>query len=256
MLRSLIRGKAARETFEMTVAGLDAPVTVHRSPRARRLSLRVSEARRAGVLTIPAHTSLESAGAFLAQHHDWLRARLALIPAAVPFADGSIVPLRGEDHALAFVGAARRRGVVWSVPAAERGADTGLPRLCVAGDPAHAPRRLKDWLKREARRDLTARTRWHATRLGLGPARISVRDQTTRWGSCSASGVLSFSWRVVLAPPFVLDYLAAHEVAHLKEMNHGPAFWALVRKTLPTMDEGRGWLKRHGGGLHRYGAES
>ena len=88
--------------------------------------------------------------------------------------------------------------------------------------------------------------------LGLKPRRVVVRDQTSRWGSCSTARVLSFSWRLIFAPPFVLDYVAAHEVAHLKEMNHGPRFWALVRKTNPRMDEARRWLKRHGAELHRY----
>jgi hypothetical protein len=82
-----------------------------------------------------------------------------------------------------------------------------------------------------------------------------VRDQTTRWGSCSTSGALSFSWRLVLAPPFVLDYLAAHEVAHLGHMNHGPRFWALVERTMPRHQEARSWLRKHGASLHRYGAE-
>jgi predicted metal-dependent hydrolase len=95
----------------------------------------------------------------------------------------------------------------------------------------------------------------HANRLDLTPARVFVRDQTTRWGSCSTSGALSFSWRLVLAPPFVLDYLAAHEVAHLAHMNHGPRFWAFVERTMPRHDEARVWLRKHGASLHRYGAE-
>jgi predicted metal-dependent hydrolase len=84
---------------------------------------------------------------------------------------------------------------------------------------------------------------------------VFVRDQTTRWGSCSTSGALSFSWRLVLAPPFVLDYLAAHEVAHLGHMNHGPRFWSLVERTMPRHEEARNWLRKHGASLHRYGAE-
>jgi len=107
----------------------------------------------------------------------------------------------------------------------------------------------------EARADLQDRVSWHSRNLQLKPRRIAVRDQTTRWGSCSSSGVLSFSWRLILAPTLVLDYVAAHEVAHLQEMNHGPRFWDLVRMTMPRMEEAQRWLKRHGGDLHSYGAE-
>lgn len=265
MLRGLTRRKA--ETFQMSLAGLDAPVTVRRSPRARRLTLSVNEARRGGVLTMPLHVSLEEAGDFLSRHFDWLKDRLDAMPEGVPFADGTVMPLRGLDHIISFAGKGRRQGAVWiETGSGEResaadwsggraGPDAMLPAILVSGGPEHAPRRLKDWLIREARKDLAARSHWHARNLGLSPKRITVRDQTTRWGSCSSSGVLSYSWRVILAPPFVLDYLAAHEVAHLKEMNHSKRFWALVRETMPRMDEGRRWLRKHGNALHRYGVE-
>jgi hypothetical protein len=114
---------------------------------------------------------------------------------------------------------------------------------------------LLDWFKRQAHADLKLRVDIHAKRLGLSPKRISVRDQSTRWGSCSSTGALSFSWRLILAPPFVLDYLAAHEVAHLQEMNHGPNFWALVARTMPRQGEARDWLHAHGSHLHAFGAD-
>jgi predicted metal-dependent hydrolase len=174
--------------------------------------------------------------------------------------------LRGYAHMLRFAGSVRRRGVVWmeeaedirAAPAWPQGARVPrrrVPRLTVAGEPEHAPRRLLDWLKRQAHQDLRNRVAVHAGRLDLTPARIFVRDQTTRWGSCSTTGALSFSWRLVLAPPFVLDYLAAHEVAHLAHMNHGPRFWAVVERIMPRHEEARAWLRKHGASLHRYGAE-
>ena len=128
------------------------------------------------------------------------------------------------------------------------------PSLCVTGDMSHAPRRLKDWLSSQAKKDLSSRVLWHSRNLGLKARHITIRDQTTRWGSCSSRGHLSFSWRLILAPTHVLDYVAAHEVAHLQEMNHGPCFWELVRLTMPNMDEARLWLKENGAKLHRYGA--
>ena len=147
----------------------------------------------------------------------------------------------------------RRQGrSAW--PEGARVAIRRLPRLHITGEEEHAPRRLLDWLRRQAHLDLKTRVELHARRLDFAPKRIYVRDQTTRWGSCSTSGALSFSWRLVLAPPFVLDYLAAHEVAHLGHMNHGPRFWALVERTMPRHEEARSWLRRHGASLHRYGA--
>jgi hypothetical protein len=176
------------------------------------------------------------------------------------------------------VGAVRYQGVVWvdesdrQIPATEWQAgavcrenntlqingssyDTrDLPRICVSGGQQHGPRRLLDWLRSQARVDLTERTLHHAVNLGCRAKRVTVRDQSTRWGSCSSTGTISYSWRLIFAPGEVLDYVAAHEVAHLKEMNHGPRFWRLVRETMPDMQRARAWLKQNGAELHRFGA--
>jgi len=234
----------------LRVAGLPAPVEVRRHPTARRLTLRVSHTARAVVLTIPHDTDVREADRFLAKSLDWVRQRLEGVPDAVPFADGATVPLRGIAHAVVFAG--RRPGRA-TVEVALPG-DSGPPQLLVSGEAEHAPRRLRDWLMAEARRDLTGRVEHHCARLSLKARRISVRDQKSRWGSCTSDGQLAFSWRLVLAPPLVLDYVAAHEVAHLAEMNHGPRFWRLVRETMPRLDEAKRWLRMHGMGLYRYGA--
>ena len=118
------------------------------------------------------------------------------------------------------------------------------------------PRRLRDWLTTEARRDIVERVNRHAANLGLHAGRVTVRDQKSRWGSCSTTGALSFSWRLIMAPSFVLDYVAAHEVAHLAEINHGPRFWALVARTMPQTEEAKRWLLTFGSDLHRYGCEA
>jgi predicted metal-dependent hydrolase len=255
---------ARGETIEVKIRGLGIPMVLRRSARARRFSLQVNEARRGAVLTMPVYSSFADADEFLSRHLDWLKERVARLPEPVPFTHRAVVPLRGRAHVLRFAGALRRRGVVWieaadeptGVPAWPKGARARvkqLPRLCVAGAEEHAPRRLLDWMKRQAHLDLKARVELHAERLNLAPQRIFVRDQTTRWGSCSTSCALSFSWRLVLAPPFVLDYLAAHETAHLKEMNHSRRFWALVRKCMPDYERGRAWLHEHGCALHAVG---
>jgi predicted metal-dependent hydrolase len=125
--------------------------------------------------------------------------------------------------------------------------------LCVAGLAPHLNRRVADFLQHEAKRDLEAASRRFAADLGLSVRRVRVRDQSSRWGSCSTTGVLSFSWRLILAPRYVLDYLAAHEVAHLVEMNHSARFWRLVTRLAPGHERAKAWLDTHGADLHRYG---
>jgi len=230
------------------IDGLGAPVEVRRHPGARRLTLRVSRTRRAIIVTLPEQCDIGEAGTFLHRNIAWVRERLDNLPVPVPFHDGVFVPLRGEAHRVVFSKKNASGAPVECI------AEADYPEVRVAGSHEHAPRRLKDWLAAEAKRDLCKRVSWHARRLALKPKRIAVRDQSSRWGSCSTTGVLSFSWRLILAPERILDYVAAHEVAHLREMNHGPRFWALVRQSMPDMDEAKRWLQIYGMDLHRYGA--
>jgi predicted metal-dependent hydrolase len=243
-------------------------VELRRSARAKRFSLKVSHTERAAILTLPNRGRVEDATAFLARHADWLRRQLERLPQPVPFEDGAVVPLRGEMCRLNFVGSQRNTGVVSLVsPAGAQQvsagfADTSLRcgcsnaayEICISGEKEHAPRRFSDWLRAEVRKDITVSVAKHAKTLEAAPKRIAIRDQSTRWGSCSTSGTLSFSWRLIFAPPFVLDYVAAHEVAHLREMNHGPRFWRLVRDAVPGMQRARMWLKTNGVELHRFGS--
>ncbi len=249
-------GKSRASAFcapeKLTVHGLDEPVEVRRHPAARRMTLRVSRTQRAVIVTLPMQCDLKQAGDFLSAHLDWVRERLTTMPEAVPFANGSLVMLRGVPYRIVFVGPMRG-----SLPVVIEETEHGCPNeLRVRGGLEFAPRRLRDWLIEQARLDLVARVAFHTKQLGLKAGKITVRDQTSRWGSCSSNGNLSFSWRLVMAPPQILDYVAAHEVAHLAEMNHGPRFWALVEKTCPQTDEAIRWLQLYGLDLHRYGAQS
>ncbi len=244
------RGPKLSAPERIQVSGLDEPIEVRRHPMARRMTLRVSRTKRAVIVTLPMTCDLKQAGAFLRNHLDWVRERLTSMPEPVPFADGGLIPLRGIPHRIVFIGPAR--GELVRIVADPAG---GHDELHVAGHAEHAPRRLRDWLIREARGDLGQRSRDYAEQLGLKVGRISVRDQTSRWGSCSSTGNLSYSWRLILAPSAILDYVAAHEVAHLSEMNHGPKFWALVRRIYPAMDEAKQWLQVYGLDLHRYGSD-
>lgn len=245
------RSAGKRASKELHLEDIPATVEVRHHPAARRMTLRVSRTRRAVILTLPMQCDLEQAGQFISRHLDWVKARLGSLPAPVPFEDGAEIPLRGTPHTIRFLGRLRRGPVVSIAQSVD-----GRQELVVSGDLAHAPRRLQDWLVAQARHDLDKRVAWHAANLKLRPRGIAIRDQVSRWGSCSTTGMLSFSWRLVLAPPLILDYVAAHEVAHLAEMNHGPRFWTLVRKTMPRMDEAKQWLQVYGMDLHRFGAEA
>jgi predicted metal-dependent hydrolase len=220
-------------------------VRVRRHAQARRYTLRVHAATREVVLTMPPRGSLRQAREFAEKHGGWISARLKRLPQSAPFADGMLLPVRGTHHRIVHRRGAR--GTVWT----EGEGDERL--LCVAGEAPHVPRRVRDFLKREAKRDLETASRRAAEALAVSIKRVSIRDQSSRWGSCSTTGVLSYSWRLILAPPFVLDYLAAHEVAHMVEMNHSRAFWRLVERICPEMDKAKSWLNAHGAELHRYG---
>jgi predicted metal-dependent hydrolase len=224
------------------------PVNVRRHRQARRYTLRIHAASRQVMLTMPPRGSVRQAREFAQKHGSWIAARLRRLPAAAPFTPGTTLPIRGYQHRIEHRRGAR--GTVW----VESHGHAHL--LCVAGGEAHVPRRVRDYLKREAKRDLDAASRLAAMALGVEFRRISVRDQTSRWGSCSSTGVLSYSWRLIFAPPFVLEYLAAHEVAHLVEMNHSRRFWRLVEHICPHVGRAKTWLDAHGGDLHRYGLDA
>jgi predicted metal-dependent hydrolase len=221
-------------------------VRVRRHRQARRYTLRIQAATREVILTMPPRGSLKEAKEFAQKHGGWIAARLGRLPEAAPFAHGVVIPLRGTPHRI--VHRRNTRGTVWTEIAAN-----GEQLLCVAGDAPHINRRVTHYLKQEARRDLEIASRHYAQQIGGRIKRITVRDQSSRWGSCSTTGVLSYSWRLIFAPPYVLDYLAAHEVAHLREMNHSIRFWRLLARLSPAMKRAKVWLDVHGTDLHRYG---
>ncbi|MGC2411560.1 MAG: SprT family zinc-dependent metalloprotease [Stellaceae bacterium] len=221
---------------------LGAPVSIRVNPRARRLLLRIDASSRQVELVLPSGVAAEHGLKFLAAQRGWIAARLEALPAPVPFAEGAIVPVLGVPHRIA------RETDPAAPPVAIRAGE-----IRVRGDPAHLARRVKDHLVRLARAELTRRARCCAERIGRPITRVGVRDTKSRWGSCSAKGAISFSWRLVLMPEAVMDYVVAHEVAHLAEMNHGPRFWRLVRTLVPDCAPARAWLKQHRSRLFAYG---
>ena len=243
---ALLRPQTENDQFEIaTESGLIA-VTLRRHPNARNYTLRLKSATGAPVLTMPRRGSLREARQFLDRHAGWLLREMDKLPKPRPIVDGAIVPLRGVAHRIQHH---HRRGTV-SVETVD-----GAPALVVAGDPAHLRRRVIDFLKREACRDLEPRVRQHAAALGVTVKAIRFRDQTSRWGSCTMSGHLSFSWRLIMAPSYVLDYLAAHEVAHLREMNHSRRFWRLCEALCSQTRQARAWLNAEGAKLHAIGCQ-
>ena len=230
---------------EVVVDGRPVPVTLRRHHGAKCMILRLDSLGDGVVITVPWGASSRQALDFAAKQADWIAAQSRRRPASIPLRPGSLVPLRGSEHMILHRPLMRQP--VWL----ERGEPT---RLWVSGGLEHVERRLLDWLKAEARRDLLAASSNYGRQMGVRWTRLTVRDTATRWGSCSTTGALSYSWRLVLAPPFVLDYVAAHEVAHLREMNHGRRFWGLVEAHCTRAGEARRWLKAHGQGLRRYGA--
>ena len=218
---------------------LPAPVRVRRSPRARRVSLKIDAAAGEAILVLPKRASLVTGEAFARSQIGWLKSRLTALPGPVQLAAGSVVPLRGEPLEVVAVGGPS------SVKIAEG-------KLLVGGSEAGLHARLLAFLKREARADLGAAVSRLAQALGKPARAISLRDPKSRWGSCAASGNLSFSWRLILAPPAVLHYVAAHEVAHLVQRNHAAVFWRQVKALDPQYEAALAWLRANGTALHRY----
>ena len=241
-----------RAEIELRHDGETYRVQLKRVDTARRFVLRVRGATRDAVLTMPRRASLKDAAEFAERNAAWVSVRLRRLPQQVPFVDGAVFPLQGA--ATRIVHAPGERGVVWRVPARESQVD-GMPKLYVAGDLPHVERRVGDWLRAQARKEIGAAVAHYAALLSRPTPSISLRDTTTRWGSCSAAGSLNFSWRLIMAPPEVLHYLAAHEVCHLEQMNHSPRFWKLCRSICAETDVAEVWLKAHGADLHRYGAK-
>src|SRR5260370_35153908 len=186
-------------------------------------------------------TSVPNADAkdFAQRRGGWLAARVGRLAKAAPFLPGTVVPLRGVPHRI--VHRAGSRGTVWTEMR-----DSGERMLCAAGAAEHIERRVHDYLKREARRDLQKAAQAYAQALGVRVKRLSIRDQSSRWGSCTSAGSLSFSWRLILAPPYVLDYLAGHEGAHLVEMNHSARFWRGGGRVCGHCRRAQTWPDTHG----------
>ena len=212
-------------------------ITLRRSARARRFSLRVSQLDGRVTLSMPLRAAESEALAFARDKVAWIRQMLAATPERKAVAVGQVVPFEGRQLTVsaADVRAVRIEGEAILVPLTAKNSAT----------------RVMAFMKLAARQRLQVASDHHAKILGLSYSSITLRDTRSRWGSCTSKGGLMYSWRLIMAPPGVLDYVAAHEVAHLAEMNHSPAFWAVVARLMPEYRRNRQWLRQHGTALHR-----
>lgn len=217
---------------------LPCDVQIIRNKRARRLTLRLDPGGDGAILTLPPFVSAADRDAFLVRHREWLCKALARQPARTVVADGVALKVRGQE--VIVRSDPSRRGIFLE--------DNAL----IIGKGGKIGPRAAAWVKEQARDALLPAARGYARRVNRRIEKISLRDTRSRWGSCSSSGALSFSWRLAMAPPSVLDYVAAHEAAHLVEMNHSPKYWAIVDQIYPGWQAQRDWLKQHGRSLHRF----
>ena len=214
------------------------PLVLRRSARAKRISLRISQLDGRVTLTVPKGVADREAIAFAHEKEEWIRKHLDTREEKVTVAVGTPLPIGGQLHQV-VAGDGRR---VRFEPG----------RVLVPGAPDRVGKRLGRHLKEIARARLAEASDHYAKKLGKDYAAITLRDTRSRWGSCTAQGRLMYSWRLILSPPEVLDYVAAHEVAHLAQMNHSPAFWSEVERIYGPYKDPRAWLRREGASLHRY----
>lgn len=211
-------------------------ITLRRSARTRRFLLRVSRLDGRVTLSLPLRAREAEALAFARAQEDWLRRALAAVPQGQPLGFGALLPYEGR--------------MIRLEPATGRVLRLTDESLQVPGAAAQLPARVGGFLKARARDRLAQASDHYARQIGRGYRSLTLRDTRSRWGSCTHDGRLMYSWRLIMAPPAVLDYVCAHEVAHLAQMNHSPAFWEEVRRLMPGYEAHRRWLKTKGNRLH------
>lgn len=217
------------------------PLVIKRHARAKRICLRYNPTAHAISLTLPRNTHVSSGLDFLDAKSDWLVDTLEEMPRQKQIKPGVVIPILGNR--IRIKQDARMRGWLLSEDA-----------LLVSGDRAEFPERIIHALKKIAVGEIKSRAEHYASHIGKRVNRVSVRDTRSRWGSCSSTGNLSFSWRLIFAPVEVMDYVVAHEIAHLRHMNHSPAFWSLVEYLCPDYEVAKEWLRIHGKHLYRFNA--
>lgn len=222
----------------------EIPVEIKRSRRARRLALRLDSKDRLFRLTIPYRFSERKAWRFVEEHRDWMAGRMAELPPAIYLEHGAVIPLLGQETRIHV-----------DIDSHKKRTDIQLTNglLYVSTNKDDPSSRILRFLKTLAKEKLSALSHDKVEKIGKTISSVTVRDTKSRWGSCSADGSLSYSWRLILAPTASMDYVVAHEVAHLKHLDHSKAFWALNRELADNFIEGQYWIRNNGAELMRYG---
>jgi predicted metal-dependent hydrolase len=222
----------------LVLNGAAATIVWRRHTRARRITLRIDPGQGNVVITLPARAARAAGLALLNTHAGWVASRLAALPCVPPLVAGGTVPINGVPHLIRHMPGRRGTWLEANV-------------LHVSGNPAFLPRKVSDFLRAEAQLRLVGQAMAKSAGAGLAAGRVCVRDTRSRWGSCSPAGALMFCWRLIMAPPFVQDYVVAHEVAHLRHLDHSPDFWALADALSPHRREAVTWLLKVGPRLLR-----
>lgn len=224
----------------VTKSGESINVRFEVNPKARRLILRLDERNREAVAVAPSRRKIAEAAEFARDRVEWIAQHLQALPQQVILQAGAEFMLRGAPCIVSLDGPGRLANL-----------QIGPPQtLRVPGEKETVGKRIERFLRKTAKQDLSDAVIRYCDRLDVEARRVTVKDTRTRWGSCTSDGRLAFSWRLIMAPPAILDYVAAHECAHLLEMNHSPAFWAHVTKCRPDWKKERAWLRKYGRDLH------
>lgn len=224
----------------VTKCGQTVHVRLEVNPKARRLILRLDERKREAVAVAPSKRKIGEAAAFARERIDWIAEHLNQLPDHVVLEPGTVFNLRGEPCEISLDGPGRLASLMPGAPQVLR-----LP-----GEVQTTGRRAERYLRKLAKADLSDAVERYCETLGVDARKVTVKDTRSRWGSCTSDGRLAFSWRLIMAPREVLEYVAAHECAHLLEMNHSPAFWAHVARCRPSWKAERAWLRQNGRDLH------
>jgi len=241
MVFSQYQNKIREELHFVDIKGRQIPLILRRHPIARRIILRLNLIGEGAIVTIPANASSADAFDLVQRKSTWLLNQMNKIGERIYFRDGVQIPFQGALYVVRHF---------------ESGDETVWIKngeINVSGEAELLSRRLVEWLREQARFNIVPLVRQKAKQINKTVSRITIRDTCSRWGSCSPKGGLSFSWRLIMAPPEILDYVVAHEVSHLAHMNHSSRFWATVEILSKNVKEGRSWLKNNGLALHRIG---
>lgn len=243
-LRVLAQEKALKA---YPFADISQDLKVNISPRAKRMALRLDPKSRVMHLVIPKRASLRSAYHFAQDHQDWIQEKINELPRTVPFQDGAILPIFGHK---------RRIVVLYNANLRKTDIQLKQDEILVLTNKKDPTPRIRRFLIDLAKKEISTRAQEKADRLGKKIADLKVRDTVSRWGSCSEDGRLSFSWRLIFAPLKSMDYVVAHEVAHLEHMDHSRRFWTLCETLCDDYTYGKGWMRTNGHDLMRFGSDA